>query len=66
MIGSEEHSSKFDSDMFCSENLISRDKLREAQLLQSIIAQTCFTQKDYIQLLALYLDFEGAENIHIL
>ena len=36
---------KFDSDLFSSEKLISLDWLREAQLLNSIITQTCFTQK---------------------
>ena len=44
-IGSEKLSSKFDSDLFCSEKLISLDWLREAQLLKSTITETCFTQK---------------------
>ena len=56
---------KFDSDLFCSEMLISWDWLGEAQLLDSIITQTCFTQKDMIQILALYLDFEGAKNNYV-
>ena len=43
-IGSEKLSSKNDSDLFCSEKLISLDWLREAQSLNSIITQTCFTQ----------------------
>ena len=36
---------KFDSDLFCLEKLISWDWLREADLLNSIITKTCFTQK---------------------
>ena len=38
---------KFDSDLFCLEKLISLDWLREAQLLNLIITQTCFTQKRF-------------------
>ena len=40
---------KFDSDLFCSEKFISWDWLREAQLLNSTITQTCFTQKRFDQ-----------------
>ena len=36
---------KFDSDLFCSEKLMSWDWLRESQLLNSILTQTCYTQK---------------------
>ena len=38
---------KFDSDLFCLEKLISWDWLREAELLNSIITKTCFTQKKF-------------------